>query len=92
MHAPESRFYIRRVRVAVGSEVIEPLREAGFHLEPSVTDKENTLVVSIPVDAGKGVRTAAEMSMWEQLSLAAFLQRHWADNQVRVCVCVCVCV
>lgn len=21
--------------------------------------------------------------MWEQLSLAAFLQRHWADNQVR---------
>ena len=22
------------------------------------------------------------MSMWEQLSVAAFLQRHWADNQV----------
>lgn len=22
------------------------------------------------------------MSMWEQLSLASFLQRYWADNQV----------
>ena len=22
------------------------------------------------------------MSMWEQLGLAAFLQKHWADNQV----------
>ena len=42
-------------------------------------------VVEIPVDAGEGVRTAKELSMWEQLSFAAFLQRHWADNQVRVC-------
>lgn len=23
-----------------------------------------------------------ELSVWEQLSLAAFLQKHWADNQV----------
>ena len=26
--------------------------------------------------------TLDDVSMWEQLSLAAFLQRHWADNQV----------
>lgn len=31
---------------------------------------------------------ASELSMWEQLSLAAFLQKYWADNQVGVCVCV----
>ena len=36
----------------------------------------------MPVDAGEGIRTAAELSIWEQFSLAAFLQRHWADNQV----------
>lgn len=40
------------------------------------------MVVEIPVDAGRGVRTARDLSMWEQLSFAAFLQRHWADNQV----------
>ncbi len=28
------------------------------------------------------MRTLDTVSMWEQFSLAAFLQRHWADNQV----------
>jgi ribonucleoside-triphosphate reductase (thioredoxin) len=40
------------------------------------------MIVSFPIDVGKGVRTVNEVSMWEQLSLAALLQRHWADNQV----------
>jgi hypothetical protein len=34
------------------------------------------------VSVGKGIRKANELSMWEQLALASFLQRHWADNQV----------
>jgi ribonucleoside-triphosphate reductase len=50
-------------------------------MEPDVNDTEGTIVVEIPV-AVEGVRTANEVSMWEQLSLAAFLQEHWADNQV----------
>lgn len=41
-----------------------------------------TVVVEIPIDVGAGVRTSREVSMWEQLSLAAFLQKYWADNQV----------
>jgi ribonucleoside-triphosphate reductase (thioredoxin) len=40
------------------------------------------VVVEVPIDAGVGVRTSKQVSMWEQLSLAALLQRHWADNQV----------
>jgi hypothetical protein len=40
------------------------------------------MVVEIPVDVGEGIRTVSEVSMWEQLSLAAFMQRNWADNQV----------
>lgn len=28
------------------------------------------------------VRTLDQVSMWEQLGLASFLQRYWADNQV----------
>ena len=50
-------------------------------LEPAATDPEGTVVVEVPVDAGEGVRTARDLSMWEQLSFAAFLQRYWADNQ-----------
>jgi ribonucleoside-triphosphate reductase len=85
MHYPESRFYIRRMRLSAASELVAPLRAAGYPLEP-VKDggaNSNTVVVEIPVDVGAGVRTASQVPMWEQLALAAFLQRHWADNQVR---------
>lgn len=81
MHFPESRFYIRRVRLAVTSELLVPLKAAGYILEPCVGDDQTT-VVSIPIDVGKHVRTVGDVSMWEQLSLAAFLQKYWADNQV----------
>lgn len=82
IHAPESRFYLRRIRINADHELLAPVREAGYHIEPAETDPENTVVVSIPIDAGEGVRTSREVSMWEQLSLAAFMQKHWADNQV----------
>lgn len=81
MHFPESRFYIRRVRLSIHSELPAILKEAGYNLEPCFGD-DSSLVVEIPVDVGAGVRTVGEVSMWEQLSLAAFLQRYWSDNQV----------
>ena len=34
------------------------------------------------VDVGEGIRTVSEVPMWEQMALAAFMQRYWADNQV----------
>ena len=81
MHFPESRYYIRRVRLSKTSHLLPSLQEANFDIEDAVFDK-NTVVVSIPIDSGQNIRTAKELSMWEQLSLAAFLQRYWADNQV----------
>ena len=82
MHYPESRFYIRRMRLSKLSELIKPLEKAGYTIEPAFGSEDSTVVVEIPVDVGEGIRTAAELSIWEQFSLAAFLQRHWADNQV----------
>jgi len=82
MHFPESRFYIRRVRVAKNSELLEPLKKAGYNIEPCVDDKDMTVVVEIPIDVGEGVKTLNDVSIWEQLSLAALLQRYWSDNQV----------
>lgn len=81
MHWPESRFYTRRVRLSKYSDLIQPLTKSGYYLEPSATDPENTLVVEIPVDIGE-VRPVHEVSIWEQMSMAAFLQKYWADNQV----------
>jgi len=81
MHFPESRYYIRRVRVATNSHLMDGLVKRGYHIEP-VHDDPMTSVVSIPIDVGPDVRTLADVSMWEQLELAAFLQEYWADNQV----------
>jgi adenosylcobalamin-dependent ribonucleoside-triphosphate reductase len=82
MHYPESRFYIRRMRLSKHSELLGPLKKAGYKLEPAFGSEDTTMVVEVPVDVGEGIRTASELSVWEQFSLAAFLQRHWADNQV----------
>lgn len=81
MHYPESNYYIRRMRIASNSDLVNYIQKAGYNIEPDINDPEGTLVVEIPV-AIEGVRTISEVSMWEQLSLAAFLQEHWADNQV----------
>ena len=63
IHYPESRCYIRRVRVSAHSELIKPLAEAGFDMEPAVEDPVNTVVVSFPVDVGEGVRTCVDNSV-----------------------------
>lgn len=81
VHYPESRYYIRRVRLSKYSDLLDPLKLAGYKTEPAVGDPE-TVVVEIPVDSGYGVRASKEVSMWEQLNLASFLQKHWTDNQV----------
>ena len=86
IHFPESRFYIRRVRVASNSDLIGPLKQAGYTLEPAVGQEDSTLVVEIPVDVGEGIRTANELTMWEQLELAAFMGEQWADNAVSVTI------
>jgi hypothetical protein len=70
------------MRLSNQSELIEPLKKAGYKLEPAFGSEDSTMVVEVPVDVGEGIRTASELSIWEQFSLAAFLQRHWADNQV----------
>ncbi|ETL87171.1 ribonucleoside-triphosphate reductase, adenosylcobalamin-dependent [Phytophthora nicotianae] len=82
MHYPESRFYIRRMRLDKHSNLLPTLQRAGYEIEPAHEAPDSTFVVSVPVDVGEGVRTLSYVSAWEQFALAAFLQRYWADNQV----------
>jgi len=86
VHYPEARFYIRRLRMSASSPLLERLRGAGYLVEPCAVNPSETAVVEFPIDAGPGIRTTRDVSMWEQLSLAAFLQRYWADNQVSATV------
>jgi hypothetical protein len=82
IHYPESRCYIRRMRLDNKSELIPALKAAGYLVEPCVGQETSTVVVEIPVRIEENIRTVKEVSMWEQLALAAFMQRYWADNQV----------
>jgi adenosylcobalamin-dependent ribonucleoside-triphosphate reductase len=82
VHYPESRFYIRRIRISKQSNLLKPLKDAGYTIEPAFGSEDSTVCIEIPVDVGEGIRTAKELTVWEQFSLAAFMQRHWADNQV----------
>lgn len=86
IHFPESQFYIRRVRLAKNSPYIEVLTNANYKVEPASEDPDNTVVVEFPVSLGKEIRTINDVTMWEQLNLAAFAQEHWADNSVSVTV------
>lgn len=81
IHFPQSRFYIRRIRISKNSALLKPLEKAGYFIEPALKET-NTMIAEIPIDVGEGIKTLKNVSMWEQLSLAAFIQRYWADNQV----------
>ena len=81
LHYPESKYYIRRIIVAKNSDLIPYIQKAGYKMEDYRDEPETSYSVEVPVYVGE-VRTLSEVSMWEQLELAAFIQEHWADNQV----------
>jgi hypothetical protein len=86
IHYPESNYYIRRVRLGKDSPFIPVLKDSGYNVEPAVGQEDSTVVVEFPVSIGDNVRTLKDVSMWEQLNLAAFAQEHWSDNSVSVTV------
>lgn len=78
-HFPEFDYYIRRIRIAKNSPLMEPIRRSGLHFEDDVVDP-SSCVVEFPVhNEGKSLK---DVSIWEQVSLAVFLQKYWSDNQV----------
>ena len=82
MHWPVARYAIRRIRISDSSPLIEVLEKAGINGEPD-SYSDNTLVYSFPIESGNGkTRSVSEVSVWEQASMVAMLQREWADNAV----------
>jgi adenosylcobalamin-dependent ribonucleoside-triphosphate reductase len=82
VHFPENVFYIRRMRLSKHSDLVEPLVNAGYKVEPCFGSEDSTVVVEIPVKVGDHIRSVRDVSIWEQAAMAAFMQKYWADNQV----------
>jgi hypothetical protein len=64
------------------------MRDAGYNVEPDTYEREHTLVVEFPVHEPNFKKRKEDVSMWEQLELAALMQSEWADNSVSITVTV----
>ena len=80
VHYPVSRYAIRRVRIGMTSQLVEPLIAAGVPHEKDIVS-ENTYVFEFVIDHGD-VRPCEEVSPWEQFSVVQMMQKHYADNCV----------
>lgn len=88
IHFPHSEYYIRRIRVNKHSALIPIMKEAGYHVEKDFYEQDATMVVSFPVHEPNFKKSKDEVSIWEQLELAAAMQAKWSDNQVSITVTV----
>jgi len=85
IHFPEDEHYIRRIRFSKESDLIPILKEAGYKVEKDKYSP-NTLCVEFPVKEPHFVKGKKDVSMWEQLEIAAQYQHYWADNSVSITV------
>jgi hypothetical protein len=85
IHFPESEYYIRRIRFASSSEMLKQLESAGYHIEEDQYSP-NTMVVEFPVKEPYYDKGKKDVSIWEQLEIAAQYQHYWADNSVSITV------
>jgi len=85
IHPPHSPFYIRNIRINEHSPLRQAAIAAGYKVEKDAY-ADGTFVISFPVATEDCTKGKQDVSIWEQVALAADLQRYWADNQVSVTV------
>jgi adenosylcobalamin-dependent ribonucleoside-triphosphate reductase len=81
VHWPTYNSYIRRIRFNTDNPLLPIIEKAGYKIEKSVDDPDNTMIAEFPT-TGPTIRNEREVSVWEKAELASMCQRWWADNQV----------
>lgn len=86
--ATAGKYYIRRIRIASESPLIEVIKVHGYHTEYQKnldgTDDRSTVVAEFPCMFKGDVASAEDVSVFEQLSMVRFMQSEWSDNSVSV--------
>lgn len=85
MHHPVAEYYYNVQRFPENNPMVTKFRAAGYRVE-KVTKEPNTVAVYLPSKVEHFDRSVDQVSIWEQLEIAAQLQTYWADNQVSVTV------
>ncbi len=85
VHFPYAEYYWRTIRMDAGSELLRSLRKSNYRIvEPEGTS--TTAIVYFPVKEENFFKGRDQVTMWEQLEIAAQMQAYWADNQVSVTI------
>lgn len=86
VHPAYSRYYIRRIRIASNSSLLDLCKSHGYHIEYQKnfdgTDDRNTMVVSFPCSVPENAVIAADLTATQQLDYVKRLQTEWSDNAV----------
>ena len=85
IHYPHAEYYIRRVTVTANSPLSKIMKDAGYNVIQSVTDK-TALLIEFPIHTKYFVKGKKEVTMWEQFLNAVDYQKAWSDNQVSITV------
>lgn len=90
IHPAYAQYYIRRVRIASTSPLVEYCKSLGYVVEFvqgfDGTFDYGTSVVEFPVYVGENAILARDMTAIKQLELVKQLQTIWSDNAVSVTV------
>lgn len=86
--ATAGQYYIRRIRIAAESPLVEVCRTHGYHVEFQEnfdgTLDRSTYVVEFPCKYPDGTVSSEDMTVFEQLETVKFMQKNWSDNSVSV--------
>lgn len=85
-HPGYSQYYIRRIRIASNSQLLDNIKKSGYPVEYQInfdgTPDYSTCVVEFPCMHPIGTKLAHEMSAIDQLEVIKRLQTEWSDNSV----------
>ena len=89
-HPAFAPYYIRRMRVATESPLVDMAKKNGIHVEAALhidgTEDRRTMVLSFPCKSPEHSIFAKDMSAIDQMNTVRRLQTEWSDNAVSVTV------
>ena len=84
--SPAGPYYIRRIRIASGSELLTTCSDHGYNIEPQInfdgTLDKNTMVVEFPCKVPENTPVASSFGWKQQIEIVKRLQSEWSDNSV----------
>lgn len=84
--SPAGPYYIRRIRIASNSNLIQLCRSHGYKIEPQInfdgSEDQNTMVVEFPCKVPENTPVASSFGWKKQLEVIKMLQSKWSDNSV----------